>query len=268
MSKRVQVITGGGSGMGFCAAKRLGEKGPVLIGGRTSAKLDQAVATLREMGIEAYGMVCDTRQYDSVQAFAARAQELGEIGAVVHAAGISASMADSEAILRVNIFGAVNVVETFYPLMSEGSVLINIASLLGHLIPVDAAFMELFEDPAREGLIEEVVKLSKNTQHAYSISKRFVMYYTLRNTTRFAKMGARILTISPGSFNTPMIDAEKEDPLLEKAIEQTPVRRMGNPEEIGAIVAYACSDDVGYLTGCDILVDGGYLAGNRIKQLG
>lgn len=265
--KKVQVITGGGSGMGLNVAKVMGKYGPVLIGGRTVKKLDGAIEELKALGIEVEAMPCDVADPESVKTFAQKAAQMGEIATVVNAAGMSPAMASADMILSINMQGTVNVVESFYPHMGDGSVLINIASMAGHMLPMNEAIGKLFEDPNREDLassVLEALKIESDPGTAYCVSKRFVMHYTARNTIRFAEKGARIISISPGTFDTPMIVGDQS---TAEIIKSNPVGKVGDPKDIADLIEYLCSDKSGFITGCDILIDGGYSTSILVKQL-
>ena len=88
----VCVITGGGSGMGFEAAKFMPKDKIIVISGRTLAKLEGAVAELKALGYEAYAKVCDTSKRESVKELAEYAASLGEIKNVINSAGVSPAM--------------------------------------------------------------------------------------------------------------------------------------------------------------------------------
>ncbi len=256
--KKVQVITGGGSGMGLEAAKVLGTQGPVLIGGRTEKKLENALQELKASGIEAVAMACDVSNKDSVAAFADKASEMGEIGNVIHSAGVSPAMADAESILRINMVGTVNVVEAFYPPMKQGSVLVNVASMAGYFLQMNEQLKTAFADPSSPELIARTLPLAPDANNAYPLSKRFVIHYTSRNVLRFAQKGARIVSISPGTFETPMIASERQSSTVEGIIKSTPVGRVGDPREIAWLIEFLCSEKAAFITGTDILIDGGF----------
>lgn len=256
--KKVQVITGGGSGMGLEAAKILGTQGPVLIGGRTEKKLENAIKELTELGIEAIAMACDVSDKDSVAAFAKKASEIGDIGNVIHSAGVSPSMGDNQSILEINMVGTVNVLEAFYPLMNKGSVLVNIASMAGHFFQMNDQLKEAFADPLSPELISRTLPLAPDANTAYPVSKRFVINYTSRNVVRFAQKGLRIVSISPGTFETPMIASERKSTGIENIIKSTPLGRAGDPVEIAHLIEFICSSKAAFITGTDILIDGGF----------
>ena len=110
----VCVITGGGSGMGFEAAKYMPKDKIIVISGRTLSKLEGAVAELKALGYEAYAKACDTSERESVQELAEYAASLGEIKNVINSAGVSPAMDGTpEGILRINALGTVYVNQEF-----------------------------------------------------------------------------------------------------------------------------------------------------------
>jgi NAD(P)-dependent dehydrogenase (short-subunit alcohol dehydrogenase family) len=93
---------------------------------------------------------------------------------------------------------------------------------------------------------------------AYAISKNFVTWYAKTDAVKFGQKGIRLLSVSPGSFETPMGELEKDD--MAAYIEQSALKRPGHVEEIANVLAFCASDKAGYLTGADILCDGGCVA--------
>ena len=104
---------------------------------------------------------------------------------------------------------------------------------------------------------------------AYAMSKKFVIYFTQKNVSRFAEKHCRILSISPGCYLTPMhqklIDNQQET--AENQLEPIPAGRWGHPYEMGALTAFLCSHGAGYINGVDILADGGQNAGIFVPQI-
>lgn len=100
---------------------------------------------------------------------------------------------------------------------------------------------------------------------AYCASKRFVMYYTMANALRFGKKNNRIFSIAPGSFDTPMLATQAA--FMGSIIKGTAFQRVGSPEEMAQLIATLLDPKVQYLTGCDIIMDGGKFAMATVKQL-
>ena len=96
---------------------------------------------------------------------------------------------------------------------------------------------------------------SARTGAAYAISKYFVIWYARHQAARFGAKGVRVLSITPGNFDTPMGELEAQE--AGSYLKFNAIKRPGRPEEIAALYA-ACADPaMGYLTGADILCDGG-----------
>lgn len=100
---------------------------------------------------------------------------------------------------------------------------------------------------------------------SYSFSKNFVQWYSRRLAAVFGAKGARVLSVSPGSFDTAMGKLEA-DPGASDLLKVSAIKRFGEPEEIAAVLAFAASEAPGYLTGIDILVDGGTRAGQEFRS--
>lgn len=265
--KQVCVITGGSSGMGFATAKRMGKKGYTLVlAARTPAKLDEALAKLSAEGIEAVSCRCDIGSWESVQGLAAYAAGLGRVEAVLHIAGMSPHMGDARQIMTANALGTIHIHDAFYPVLAEGGVLIDTSSMSAYLTPVvimpKGAFKlaksnrELF----LKKMMARVNLLPKRSQAgaAYAISKYFVIQYAKTETVRFGNKGVRVLSVTPGNFETPMGELEKEE--AQTYLKFNAIKRLGKPDEIAALYEALADPAMGYLTGADIICDGGCVA--------
>lgn len=270
--KKVSVITGGAGGMGFATAKLLGKDQHVLICDVRAERLETAVAELRKLGVECDSLVCDITDRKSVDALVKMAVGLGSLASVIHTAGLSPQMASPEVIMKVNTLGTINITEAFYEVANEGFVLVNIASMAAHMAPdflmPKRAYALAFTDTAAflKKAVFPVQFMPKGLYRsgmAYSISKNFVVWYCRKNAVRFGVKGARILSISPGTFDTEMGHLEEKSGSAEM-LKQAAIKRFGRPEEIAELAAFCISDKASYMTGTDILLDGGVVAG-RMK---
>lgn len=266
--KKVCVITGGGSGMGFATAKRLGKKGMHLIlASRTESKLKNAIAELATMGIEAEVCVCDICKWEDVQALAATAASRGEVTTVIHAAGMSPHMGDAAKIMAGNALGTIHIHEAFYDVIAPGGCLIDTSSMSAYMVPKflmpKGAFP--YSQTDREKFMKKMMArvnlfpAKVRAGVAYGMSKYFVIWYAKVEAARFGTKQVRVLSITPGNFETPMGELEKEEG--QTFFKYNAIKRMGHPDEIAALYE-ACADPaMGYLTGADIICDGGCLAG-------
>lgn len=269
--KNICVITGGGSGMGLEAAKIMGEDHYIIISGRTKEKLNNAVVELKSLGVEVEAIACDVSNKDDVENLGKYASELGNIKSVIHAAGISPNMSNFESILRINTIGTINVNNVFYKYMKEGSCIIDVSSMAGHMLPKMIIPIKTYKLSRidTENFIKKLLKRVKlspekyRTGLAYSLSKNFVTWFAKTDTERFARKGVRVVSVSPGIFDTPMGNVEEE--LNSSFYEKTALRRSGKVEEIAYLFRCVLDERMSYLTGTDILCDGGFIASKLDK---
>lgn len=267
--KSICVVTGGGSGMGFETARILGKTQYIILVGRTVEKLEHAVASLQKEGIEAEAFPCDASSRESVKKLVQHAASLGEVTTVIHAAGVSPHMADGEKIFSINALGTIHIDEEFAEVMKEGSCILNVSSMSAYMFPEaqipkqiyklalqdEAAFLQ-----AAKQMIAGV-PIEKQPGMAYTVSKNFVVWYTSRMAVRYGSKGIRVVSISPGTFKTPMGDIEGEEAAAFAL--RGALGRLGEPEEIANMMAFMVSDACSYLSGTDILYDGGAVSAMR-----
>lgn len=265
--KKVCVITGGGSGMGLATAKLVCEEGYyTILVGRTASKLEKAVNDLRSAGGEAEAFSCDVSDRESCFALAKHAAECGEVKAVLHIAGLSPHMGDAEKILRGNALGTVNINDAFYEVMAPGGCVIDTSSMSAYLAPQfvmpKGAYKLARTD--REKFIKKLVARAgiapKDARPglAYAISKHFVIWFAKTDAARFGGKNVRCLSVTPGNFDTPMGALESGQTDVFK--KYSALKRNGKPEEIAALFALLLDERLGFLTGADILMDGGVVA--------
>jgi NAD(P)-dependent dehydrogenase (short-subunit alcohol dehydrogenase family) len=266
--KKITVITGGAGGMGLATAKLMGKDQHVVICDVRQQRLEAASEELKQLGIECDSLVCDITDRKSVDALVKLAVGLGTLASVIHTAGISPQMAGPDVIMKVNALGTIHITDAFYQVATEGFALVNVASMAGHMVPgfllPKGAFPLAFSDP--DAFLKRAVfpcqflpkGLYRNGM-AYSISKNFVMWYSRKNAARFGAKGARILSVSPGTFDTEMGHLEEKSGSVEM-LKDAALKRLGRPEEMAELLAFCASDKASYLTGTDILCDGGLIA--------
>lgn len=274
--RRLQVVTGGTSGMGFATAKALGKFGPVLVGGRNERRLQEAVDALEADGIEAYGKTVDISDRASMDEFAAYAASIAPLGNVVNAAGVDAGGPDL--IIKINIIGTINFVEAFFPYLEKGARLVNFSSITGYFVQPTPAEMELWnnvDDPdffekikvaIQQREIPEAMKHMGEDYLYYPISKTFTQYYTRANTKRFGEKGCQIFSIAPGAFDTPMLHEDGEE-AIKVIANGTAFGRVGRPEEMADFIVHLLEPGHDYLTGVDLILDGGKFGMTMSKQI-
>ncbi|WP_375405838.1 SDR family NAD(P)-dependent oxidoreductase [uncultured Amnibacterium sp.] len=268
------VITGGAGGMGLATAKLMGKDHRVVIVDLDQTRLDAAAVELAAAGVEVDTVVCDITDRASVDRALEQAASKGDhVRAVVHTAGVSPQMGSAAKVARINGTGTVNVTQAYLARAGEGDVLVNVASTAGHGLPKvllpSGAFRLAEKNPAAfEAAIVRRARVGGKKWHsgiAYGISKAFVLWYTRAQAVAFGARGARIVSVSPGSFDTAMGRLEKDHGASE-FLKVSAIKRFGKPEEIAAVLAFCASTGPGYLTGMDILVDGGTRAGAEFKK--
>ena len=256
----VAIITGAAGGMGSASAARLAAQGwPLILCDIKADRLEEAASPLRAgaVSIELLtGNVADPAFPAALLAL------LGDrsIGAVIHAAGLSPSMASIAEIFAVNYDGTVRLVEAIRPRMLKGACAVLIASSAGYAAvsaEIDAALDAIplgGESTSLHGLVT-------NSGTAYSLSKRGVHRLVERQSPSFGALGARIMSISPGLIDTEMGRTEaRAHPIMTQMRDSTPLARYGTADEIASVAAFLCSPDASFVTGSDIKVDGGVLA--------
>ena len=179
-------------------------------------------------------------------------------------------MADARTIIEVDLVGSVRITDAVFPLVESGSSAILFGSIAGYS-DVDPAIEKLLCDPLADGLfstIEQALGQPVDSATAYVLAKRGVMRLAERLATPWGAKGARVIAISPGLIDTAMGRLELErQPIIPQMIELTPVKRPGplpgRVGEIAALVAFLESDGAGFISGCDIRVDGGLVGAAR-----
>lgn len=269
MSKKVVVITGGGSGMGLEAAKFMDKNKIIVISGRTEAKLENAKNELEKLGFDVRVKACDTSKRSSVKELAKFASELGEVTNVINSAGVSPAMGNKpEDVMRINALGTVYVNTEFAKIMNEGSVIVDIASNSAYQMPEFILPKKSYKyaDKDEKKFLKKSLRFPKMIKNeynasgmAYAISKNFVTWYAAKSAFDLGKKGIRVCSLSPGLISTGMgnLEAETGGFLIEKSCE----KRMGKPEELGFAIAMVADERNGYLAGVDVLVDGGSVRG-------
>jgi len=243
---KIAVITGASRGLGKAMALALGEAGASLaMVSRDAAALEQAVAEVRARGAEAEGFPADVSQEDQVSALRERViARFGKVHILINNAGINIrkpvtefTLEEWRRVLDTNLTGAFLMVRAFLPHMRGHGYgrIINVTSTLSH------------------------VGLPLRT--AYASSKAGLLGFTRALALELAPEGITVVGISPGPFATEINRPLLEDPAVSREfIARVPLGRWGRVEEVGRLAVYLCSEEAAYITGSDILIDGGWCA--------
>jgi NAD(P)-dependent dehydrogenase (short-subunit alcohol dehydrogenase family) len=212
----------------------------------------------------------DVTDGEALAQLAARVGELGTLRAVAHAAGISPTMADWRRIFAVDLVGTALLAEALRPLATTGTAMVCFASMAPLLgitepdPPADAALDAPLAPDLLDRVHDALGPTVEDSGMAYAWAKRGVQRFVQQEAVRLGPVGARICSISPGIIDTPQGQQEAaSQPFMDVLVQRTPLGRVGRPEELAAVVAFLLSDEASFLTGVDILVDGGVCAALR-----
>lgn len=264
---RVSIITGGVGGMGRVTASLLGQDQTVVLCDVRQDRLDTAAAMLADAGVTATPVHCDVTDRPAVDRLFETASGLGTIASVIHTAGVSPSMGDAEYIMRTNAIGTVNVNEAFFEAAADNAAIVNVASMAAHMLPDEMVPKNQFPQALTDqdafmtvmlGACDSVPPEARSGI-AYALSKTFVRWYSTSQAERFNGKGLRVVSVSPGSIDTEMGRLE-EQAGAGAMVADAAVPRWGTPEEMAELFAFCASPKAGYLTGTDILNDGGVIA--------
>jgi NAD(P)-dependent dehydrogenase (short-subunit alcohol dehydrogenase family) len=209
----------------------------------------------------------DVSSREAVQALVKQATGIGEIKGLVHAAGVSPSQASPATILKVDLFGTALVLEQFGNVIARGGAGVVIASQSGHRLPPLSVEQNkaLATTPVDELLALDFLQpdIVTDSLNAYQLSKRGNTLRVMAEAVRWGKRGARINAISPGIIITPLAKDELSGPRgagYRRMIEGCAAQRAGTPDEVAIVAGLLMGPDGGFITGSDILMDGGVTA--------
>ena len=256
--------------MGTATAEVVGRDHVVVLGDVRLDRLTATTAALNDLGIISTAVECDVTDRRAVEQLFDTAAGLGTIASVIHTAGVSPSMGDAAYVTRTNALGTLNVNEVFFGIAAEGAAIVNVASMAAHMLPEESiptgSFAAALTDPARfiaelDAVCDAQPQESRSA-FAYLLSKSFVRWYSASQAERFNGRRLRIVSVSPGSVDTEMGKLE-ERAGAGAMVADFAIPRWGRAQEMAELFAFCASSKAGYLTGADILNDGGVIASMR-----
>jgi len=258
-SNRVALITGGARGIGLAVARRLGERGQALcLLDRARSSLDEALDDLRGRGFTVDGVVGEVTVPGDVRQAFEKSAAIGSLTALVHCAGVSPTLATASEIFRVNFDGTRIVLDEAARALPSGAAIVVIASLAGHV--ARAAHRAAVGDPSDSGALERLESITEVPDVAYGVSKLALIELVNRRALEFGRRGIRVNTVSPNITNTPMGKSEiAGHEIILKMVAASPIPRVAEPEDIAAAIDFLLGPDASYITGTDLLIDGGGL---------
>ncbi|MBL9186993.1 MAG: SDR family oxidoreductase [Opitutaceae bacterium] len=245
LAQKHALVTGGGSGIGRAISLRLAAEGAhVTVLERSTAEGERTVAEIRAAGGAARVVAADVSDTEAMHAVFALLEKLDVLvnnAGIAHVGNVTTTTpADLDRIYAVNVKGVYHGLHFGVPrlLAAGGGAIVNLASLA-----------------SKVGLAD---------RFAYGMSKGAVLTMTLSVARDFVDKKIRCNCVCPARVHTPFVDGfiaknypGKEKEMFAKLSAAQPIGRMGEPHEIAALVAFLCSDEASFITGCAYDIDGG-----------
>ncbi len=263
-SKKISVLVGAGS-IGQAIIRRVSAGKHIVLADYSMKNAQKAARTLEDAGFECSTIQCDLGSKEDIVRLVEIATSKSDVVNLVNAAGVSPSQAPVEEILRVDLYGTSVLLEEFGKVIAEGGSGIVISSQSGHRLPAlpEEQNEALATTPVDKLLELPFLKDINDTLKAYQYSKRCNVLRVMYEATRWGKRGATVNSISPGIIITPLANDELHGPRKDgylKMIEGMPARRAGTPDEVGDLAEFLMSSRGRFISGADLLIDGGCTA--------
>ncbi|MGW2889610.1 SDR family oxidoreductase [Streptomyces griseoruber] len=266
----VGIATGAGGGVGEACARRLADRVDVLL----LADRDEAAAARVAKGLSGYGkravvepIGVDVTDPGGLARLARRAGGAGALRAVAHAESVAPEEGDWRRIIEVDLVGTVLLAEALRPLAGAGTAFVYCASvspLIARIEP-DPTVAAVLDEPVDDGLLDRIRDAIgpavEDPAWAYPWATYGVQRFARAEAVRLGPLGARVCSVSPGAIDTPQTRMEAEQhESVRRLILSTPLGRTGRYEEVAAVAAFLLSDEASFVSGVDLVVDGGLCA--------
>ncbi len=269
-NKEVIALLGAGS-MGMAIIRRFAAGRKILLGDISEANLQKAADELRYSGYDAETCIVNAMEKESVEAFAEKAASLGPVMYFVDTAGASPSQASPEHILKLDMVGTGYAVDAFGKVMAAGGAGLIISSQTGYMMPIpyEAEQQILNTDTDKLMDISFIREKADRSGTAYMIAKRVNHLQAMKAAaTTWKQRRARINTLSPGIIVTPLAYDEfrAAGDIYQTMIDASAAMRTASSDEIAEAGAFLLGEHASFITGTDLLIDGGVIASIRTGE--
>ena len=269
--KAVVALLGAGS-MGTAIVRRIAAGKKILLGDISEKALERVGNDLRHSGYDVATIQVNALEKESVEAFACRAAQLGEVMYFIDTAGASPNQATPEHIVALDMVGTGYAIDAFGQVMAQGGAGLVISSQAAYMYPIpnddELQIVNATTDQLAELPIVKNVAM-QNSGFAYMIAKRVNHLQAQRAAaTTWRERRARINTISPGIIVTPLAYDEfnANGDGYQAMIDASAASRVASSDEIADAAAFLLGEHATFITGTDLLIDGGVIASIRAGQ--
>ncbi len=270
-NKPVIALLGAGS-MGTAIVRRIAAGKKILLGDISEKNLEKVSHDFQYSGYDVETMIVNALEKDSVEAFARKAAFLGPVMYFIDTAGASPNQAKPEHIIALDMVGTGYAVDAFGKVMAPGGAGLIISSQTGYMHPIPYEIeQELLNTPTEQLMDVPYIKdeAMQNSGWAYMIAKRVNHLQAMKAAaTTWKARRARINTLSPGIIVTPLAYDEfaAAGEGYQRMIDASAAERVGTSDEIAEAGAFLLGEHAGFITGTDLLIDGGTIAAIRAGQ--
>lgn len=266
-NKDVIALLGAGS-MGCAIVRRIAAGRKILLGDISEKNLEKVSSDFKYGGYDVETCIVNAMEKDSVEAFAQKAASLGKVMYFIDTAGASPSQASPEYILSLDMAGTGYAVDAFGKVMAEGGAGLIISSQTGYMYPIpNETELETLKTPTEKLMDVPFIKETATSSGlAYMIAKRVNHLQAQKAAaTTWKERRARINTISPGVIVMPLAYDEfaAAGEGYQQMIDASAAMRTGTSEEIAEAGAFLLGEHAKFITGTDLLIDGGVIAAIR-----